>query len=363
MTRDDALDLASCRALLRNGSRTFLAASHLLPRKVRDPACVLYAFCRLADDAVDQEASSTYNKHSAVSRMRARLDAVYAGRPHDFAADRALTRVVQDFAIPRPLLDALLEGFEWDAAGRRYQDLAALQDYAARVAGSVGAMMALIMGVRAPELVARACDLGVAMQFSNIARDVGEDARAGRLYLPVEWLNEAAIDADAWLQKPVFNDALAGVIQRLLDEADVLYQRVHAGVAGLPAACRPGIQVARTLYAEIGRQVERQGLDSVSRRAVVSGKRKAWLSAQALLTTPWAGSSEAPPPLHATRYLIDSIAPIRHQPQATARTAPLLRPLQEWSDRVVWLIDLFARLERRDHVGGMTRSDVRSVVQ
>ena len=87
---------------------------------------------------------------------------------------------------------------------RRYETLQDLDAYAARVAGSVGAMMTLVMGQRAPEIVARACDLGVAMQLTNIARDVGEDARAGRLYLPLQWLREAGIDPDAWLAKPVF---------------------------------------------------------------------------------------------------------------------------------------------------------------
>ncbi|MEO6745640.1 MAG: phytoene/squalene synthase family protein, partial [Caldimonas sp.] len=229
-SRADAGDLAACRDALRHGSRTFLAASLLLPRAVRDPACALYAFCRLADDAVDGAGSAP----DAVGRLRERLARACAGDPMPAPADRALAAVVRQFAIPRALLEALLEGFEWDAEGRRYDTLDDLHAYAARVAGSVGAMMALVMGVRSPDAVARACDLGVAMQLSNIARDVGEDARNGRLYLPRAWLHEAGIAPERWLAAPTFEPALGGVVRRILDAADVLYARVDAGVASLP---------------------------------------------------------------------------------------------------------------------------------
>ncbi len=102
--------------------------------------------------------------------------------------------------------------------------------------------MSLVMGARTPHLLARACDLGVAMQLTNIARDVGEDAREGRIYLPLEWLRAAHIDPDAWTAKPVFNDAIGALVQRLLVEADILYARSCRGISGLPLACRPGTQ-------------------------------------------------------------------------------------------------------------------------
>ncbi len=86
-------------------------------------------------------------------------------------------------------------------------------------------MMSILMGARTPRILARACDLGVAMQLTNIARDVGEDARAGRLYLPLQWLRSAGIDPEAWLARPVFSAALGAVVQRLLDAADGLYAR------------------------------------------------------------------------------------------------------------------------------------------
>ena len=166
--------------------------------------------------------------------------------------------VVTKFCIPRELPEALLEGLAWDAEARRYETLQDLTAYAARVAGAVGAMMTLVMGQRSPEIVARACDLGVAMQFTNIARDVGEDARAGRLYLPLSWLREAGIDPDAWLATPSFTPEIAAIVQRLLDAADAFYARATLGIASLPIGCRPGIYAARALYAEIGRELERE---------------------------------------------------------------------------------------------------------
>jgi phytoene synthase len=329
-----AADLAACRALLAEGSRTFFAAAHVLPRRVRDRATALYAFCRVADDAVDLADDA-----AAVEHLRSRLDRIYSGRPAALAADRAFADVVARCAIPRVLPEALLEGFAWDRARRRYESLDALCDYAARVAGTVGAMMALVMERREPAVLARACDLGVAMQLTNIARDVGEDARAGRLYLPRDWLREAGIDPGAWLAQPAFTPALGAAVQRLLDFADTLYVRAAGGIAALPVACRPGMHAARLLYAEIGRAVERQGLDSVARRAVVPGRRKAQLVAAAVLAAASPARRDDVPPLAATRFLVDAAA----VPHAAGAVAP-----RRFADRLVGAIELFERLERRD---------------
>jgi phytoene synthase len=334
-------DLAACRASLRNGSKTFLAASLLLPRGVHEPASALYAFCRLADDAVD----GPDGRHGAVARLRERLSLAYAGTPQPHAADRALAAVVARHGIPSALFDALLEGFEWDTLGRRYDTLDDLHDYAARVAGTVGAMMALLMGVRSPEGLARACDLGVAMQLSNIARDVGEDARMGRLYLPRQWMREAGLDPDAWLAQPLFSPALGSVVQRVLDAAELLYQRVDAGVARLPLACRPGINAARFMYAEIGHEVARRGLDSVNARARVSGRRKAWLLLRSVAQLAPAAGTQPLPPLRANRFLVEAAAESVDTP-----------PRRGVVDRVVWTFELFARLEQRERVRVANRS-------
>jgi len=337
-------DLSACRALMRGGSKTFFAASLLLPPRVRAPASALYAYCRLADDAIDLGT----DPFAAMATLQARLDAIYAGRPGSAEADRALCQVVHRFAIPRILLDALLEGFLWDAQGRRYETLADVQDYGARVAGTVGAMMALVMGTHSAQALARACELGVAMQLTNIARDVGEDARNGRLYLPREWLREAGVDADAWLQAPVFNSAIAHVTKQLLEAAEVLYQRAEQGIAELPRDCRPAIHAARLVYAEIGHQLARNGLDSITQRTVVPRGRKLALIARATgsaLIAP-AGQTNAFAPLPAISYLVNAAAaPLVPAPQP--RRSAVWRSFDE---RLTRLMDMHAHLIEHDRL-------------
>ncbi len=331
---DLASDQAACRRLMRSGSKSFFAASLLLPARVRYPARALYAFCRVADDEVDLGADPL----AAADALRRRLDAVYAGQPADIVCDRALASVVQAHAIPRALLDALIEGFVWDAQGRRYETLAEVEDYAARVAGSVGAMMALIMGVRARQVLARACELGVAMQLTNIARDIGEDARNGRLYMPRRWLAGAGIDADAWLAAPHFDARIGALTARLLAAADRLYERAEHGIAALPRDCRPAIRAARLVYAEIGVQLRRSGLDAVSQRSVVPTGRKLALMARAgtaALRAPGDRQTllEALP---AIGYLVDAA-------MADAPPASYQPPPRSLDDRVGWVIELCER--------------------
>jgi phytoene synthase len=325
--------------MIRTGSRSFFLASLLLPEAVREAAYALYGFCRLSDDAVDVEGGQS----DAVARLRGRLDRLYACDPAPEPTDRALADAVSAFAIPRVLMDSLLEGLEWDVSGRTYETLSDVHDYAARVAGSVGAMMAALMGARSPDLVARACDLGVAMQLTNIARDVGEDARIGRLYLPRVWLREAGVDPDAWLAAPVYRPEIGIVVARLLSHADGLYRRADTGIANLDPAFRAAIFAARRLYAEIGVQLAARGRDSVSRRTSVSLGRKAWLVAQAIHSASSRKRVDpAGPPLAETRFLVDAVV------AETGRLGVALpRRRRSAPDDVLWLIELFATLEGR----------------
>jgi phytoene synthase len=323
--------------MIRCGSRSFFFASLLLPEAVRDGAYALYAFCRLSDDVVDLEGG----RSDAVQRLRARLDRVFAGDPQPHPVDRALSDAVLTFGVPHASMDALLEGLQWDADGRVYETLSDVRAYGARVAGSVGAMMAALMGARAPDLVARACDLGVAMQLTNIARDVGEDARAGRLYLPRQWLREEGIDPEAFLAAPAFGPQIARVVERLLAEADTLYARADAGVARLDARFRPAIFAASRLYAGIGHRLVEQGLDSVSRRTTLSARRKLKLGARALASAAVpTRASPAGPPLAETGFLVEAVG--QTSPWATAPARP-----RRLEDDLAWTLDLFASLEWR----------------
>jgi phytoene synthase len=223
-------------------------------------------------------------------------------------------------------------------------------------------MMALLMEVRTPEALARACDLGIGMQLTNIARDVGEDARAGRLYLPLAWLHEEGIHPDAWMANPQFDPRIARVVARLLAAADEAYQRARDGVSALPADCRPGIDAAGRLYAEIGRQVERQQLDSVSSRAVVSGRRKLRVALPALTAVVRrAGAGRAQPAIRAAQFLINAVMQepvepkIRVDEQAGFPVPAPVRGVWRWlsavDERLGRILEMLERLEREERAG------------
>ncbi len=336
-----AADLQACVAMMKGGSRTFFAASRLLPPRMRAAAIALYAFCRVADDLVDNAPAGDARPLRAIAD---RLDRIYAGTPDDHVEDHALSLVVQQHALPRHLLDALVEGFAWDSQGRCYETIEDVMAYGARVAGSVGAMMCWIMGPRDSATLARACELGVAMQLTNIARDVGADAQLGRLYLPRQWLREAGLDPDAWLASPGFEGALGGVVERLLQQADQLYAQGQTGIAALPPDCRAAILAASLIYAEIGQQLRREGLDSVGQRTVVSTARKL-----VLLASAWTQSrficvpAQSAPPLPAIEALVQGCCA---QPDRGRRDGPAWFPNRAMPQRVQWMFEL---LERREH--------------
>lgn len=324
-------DLEHCREAIRTGSLSFHAASKLLPAKVRDPALALYAFCRLADDEVDEGDQKT----RAVLHLKDRLDLAYAGTPFDSPEDRAFAAIIADFDMPRALPEALLEGLAWDADERRYETLSGVRDYSARVASAVGAMMCVLMRVRDPHALARACDLGVAMQLTNIARDVGEDARAGRIYLPLEWLKEEGLDTESFLHDPTVSPEIRRMVQRLLTEAQRLYLRSEAGINALPRDARLGIWAARLIYDGIGKEVRRQGYDSVSQRAhTATWQKMGWMAQAASRTALSIVTPKSPViyanPLTEVQFLVDAAG--RMQPDQ-GRTKALLDILTDLAAR------------------------------
>lgn len=307
-------DIEACKQILAVGSKSFAAASLLLPKRMRGPAAAFYAFCRVADDLVD----FSDDPSAAVVELAARLDRIYAGVPDDDPVDRAFSRVVLGHAIPRVVVDALIEGFEWDADERDYETLPELLGYCARVASAIGVVMTLLMGPREARTIARACDLGAAMQLTNICRDVLEDAERGRLYLPAAWLRERGIDPVhfvANIQDYAGDKRVAETVEALLREADECYLRAGAGLAMLPRNCRPAIRAAGLIYADIGRVIREQGCDPIRGRAHTSKTRKLWLLLRA-----WVWRTPSSLAVHADAPVIDACAFLvaaLEQPEAT----------------------------------------------
>ncbi len=309
-------DMALCRQMIRQGSKSFHLASLLLPSSYREHARALYGFCRMADDLVDTANTS----REAVVELAGRLDRIYEGAPSDNATDRAFADLIHRFAIPREIPDALIEGFAWDAEGRHYDTLSDVTAYAVRVAGTVGVMMSLIMGERRPHVLARAIDLGVAMQFSNIARDVEADDAMNRVYLPANWLATCGSRSD--------------VASKLVDEAERIYHQAAAGIALLPRSCRASINAARLLYREIGLEAKRTGHRS---RAVVSFGRKLYLVSRAIATAPWLPSHMSEPCIDEGQFLLDAVA----------QSAGPVSPYKGIAGQLDWVMKLFMAVEAR----------------
>ena len=340
---------AHAETLLAGGSLSFHRASRGLPLGVRDRAAILYAYCRLADDAVDDAPGDTAE---AVADLTARLDAIYSGNAAALGFDREFAALVRECSIPKALPAALIEGFAWDAEKRLYPDVSAVRAYGARVAGTVGAMMALVLGVRDRHVLARATDLGVAMQLTNICRDVGEDARMGRLYLPLDQLRAEGLEPEAWLQDPQPHPAVTRVVHRLLAEADGLYRQAGAGIDGLPARCRFGIFAASGLYRAIGDHLRANQIDPMQTRSVapksLKRRRLGGAALAALKSLVYTREAHRWPTLAETEFLVAASSeafPCQRQ--------PAVRPLKPWElrRRVESVLLVWEELERRERAG------------
>jgi 15-cis-phytoene synthase len=277
----------SARASIEKHSKSFALASRLLPSKVNHDAVVLYAYCRRADDAIDL--CPPAQQLAQLARLRAELNAVYAGEPQRDPLLAAFQTVLRECAVPRSYLDELLLGMEMDAQRVQYHSMTDLTRYAYRVAGTVGLMMCHVMGVRDSAGLRHAAHLGIAMQLTNIARDVHEDWDRGRLYLPRELLVQCGAPAlDPTLGQALPPSAAAGLAratEALLVSAEQYYRSGDAGMRYLAPRCALAIRAARLVYSAIAVRLRAQHCDPFAPRAVVSHARKLRLVAYAAWLT------------------------------------------------------------------------------
>jgi phytoene synthase len=279
--------VAESRNAIRVGSKSFSAAARLFDARTRDSAYMLYAWCRHCDDVIDGQvlghggAAPPRGDTGEVAHTRGeRLAGLYretrralAGEAVSDPVFAAFQRVALAHRLPAHLPIELLEGFAMDVGGRQYATLEDTLVYCYHVAGVVGRMMAIVMGVREAEALHRATDLGIAFQLTNIARDVIDDHALGRIYLPGDWLAGAGI-TPANFAAPARRPALARVVARLLDTSEPYYASGRIGLSALPFRSAWAIATALGVYREIGWRVRQRGARAWDERVVVPRSRK-----------------------------------------------------------------------------------------
>lgn len=260
------------RAAIRKGSKSFWLASLLLGPELRDDAAGLYAYCRRADDLIDL--APPEQAQQRVDELRRELDQVYAGAAELEPEARELARLVVEKQLPREYPEALLRGFQLDAEGKTYATLLELYDYCWCVAGSVGAMMCHVLGVRRERAVAHGIHLGMAMQLTNICRDVAEDWQRGRLYLPTELVPELRDVPVTGALPSRYRASCARAVRELLAHAERLYRSGDQGLPYLSFRSRLAVSTARRVYSGIGERLLAHGADVLAGRSVVSTPEK-----------------------------------------------------------------------------------------
>ena len=270
---------------IKVGSKSFAAAARLFEPATRRSVLMLYAWCRHCDDVVDGQelgfgaAAPAHDPHAELARLHDQTRRAYAGEPMHDPAFAAFQEVATRCAIaPRYAYDHLT-GFGMDVDQVHYDTIEDTLRYCYHVAGVVGLMMAQIMGPQDEAVLDRACDLGLAFQLTNIARDIVDDAAIGRCYLPAQWLREAGIPPEE-LALPRHRVALAKVATRLVDHAEPYYDSALGGIASLPLRSAWAIATARLVYRQIGIKVRVRGPAAWDERAGTSKATKLVLLAR-----------------------------------------------------------------------------------
>ncbi len=275
------------------GSKSFRFASQLFDQQTRERSWLLYAWCRACDDVTDgqtlgHDAVAPDNPGERIAYLRNRTAEALADQPTGVVAFEALRTVTRECAIPPEVAYDHLAGFERDADGWRPDTEQELLSYCYQVAGAVGVMMAHVMGVGPDDAdtLDRAADLGIAFQLANIARDIVDDAKVGRVYLPAEWLEAEGL-ADADLAGRKHRPALARMTRRLAETADRYRQSARTGAARLPFRSRWAVLSASGIYGEVATRAAALGERAWDSRITTSKPEKAALVMEAFWEALW----------------------------------------------------------------------------
>jgi len=264
--------LDRCREMITVGSKSFSLASRLFGPDSRAAAFFLYGWCRYCDDQVDQ-ASSTVQAQAQLQDLRDRTQSCFNSESQDHPVFVAFQFVSSRYQIPQHYPLELLEGMAMDVRGYSYETLEDLKLYCYRVAGTVGLMMVHVMGISHEKALKHAADLGMAMQLTNIARDIQEDFRLGRVYLPGEWLRERGL-TQSDVEKLDKRGEVAFLVKRLLLEARSYYASGRAGLSYLPLRAAFAVSAACSVYSQIGETVLARGPRAWDTRTIVPQWKK-----------------------------------------------------------------------------------------
>ena len=284
MTNRAAVVAAAAESIAR-GSKSFAFASKLFDRTTRERAWLLYSWCRRCDDLADGqdhggERQVVVDPQARLGTIRFLTDAALDGQPTGDAAFDALGIVARECAIPRRFIDDHIAGFALDADEWSPRSEADLLRYCYHVAGVVGCMMAVVMGVDPAddETLDRACDLGIAFQLANIARDIGEDDAVGRCYLPMDWLVEADIPPGEHM-RPHYRSRLADMAWWLANMVGDYEASARVGASRLPFRSRWAVLSAAGIYGDIARKVDALDQAAWDTRVHTSkGEKAAWVA-------------------------------------------------------------------------------------
>ncbi|MFN2334498.1 MAG: phytoene/squalene synthase family protein [Wenzhouxiangellaceae bacterium] len=261
------------------GSKSFASAARLFRPAMRRDVMLLYTWCRHCDDVTDGQQLGHGRGLPAEPKALAALkqnslDAL-AGQPLADLAWQALAEVGRRHDLSPALIEDHLKGFELDAHGWRPDTFEQTLEYCYFVAGAVGIMMARIMAVRDHDTLLRACDLGMGFQLTNIARDIVEDARVGRCYLPGQWLDQAGLTVDE-LARTDRQPAVYPLACHLVAAAEPYYRSADVGIVALPARAGWAIATASDVYRDIGRTIASAGPQVLGRRVSTARSKKLW---------------------------------------------------------------------------------------